>query len=75
MIERKTYECEYCGKGFDYDEYNEALKHERDCNFNPKYKKCASCENSKIVIHCGVEYIRCNKLRPIYETCNDWENK
>jgi hypothetical protein len=72
MIEHKAYECEFCGEEFDSTEYEMAIKHESQCSCNPKYMKCGSCKYSIKVTSYGVDYIKCDKLRFSYESCNDW---
>lgn len=75
MIEHKTYECEYCHKEFDDDEYKLAIKHEAECLYNPAYKFCCSCKFAKIVSHYEVEYVQCTKPRDLYSRCDCWEAK
>lgn len=75
MIEHKAYECEFCGKEFDDDEYESALYHEKNCDCNPIYKKCASCKNGKGVVSYETEYIRCDRLRDPSSSCGEWDRK
>lgn len=75
MIEHKAYECEFCGIEFDHDEYEEAVKHEKNCSCNPIHKKCGSCRNGKRVTSYEVEYIQCTKLINHDCSCNDWRGR
>lgn len=75
MIEHKAYECEFCGKEFDVEQYEEALQHENNCNCNPKHKKCGSCKYGKKIIQYGIEYIQCQRLKSLEESCVVWNNK
>jgi len=75
MIEHKAYECEFCGIEFDEEEYETALNHEARCECNPKYKKCASCKHGKSIVSYEVEYIKCDRLRATYSSCDDWRDK
>ena len=75
MIEHKAYECEFCGKEFDNDEREEALRHEVECDCNPVLKRCGACKYGKQVISYECEYIQCTKLRPMDGTCESWLNK
>jgi hypothetical protein len=43
MIEHKAYECEFCSEEFDNDEYELALKHEKNLFF--------VIQNIKSVVH------------------------
>lgn len=75
MLEHKQYECEHCGAEFDHDEYEEAVRHETNCDCNPAFKRCGSCSEGKMVTSYECEFIRCNRLRQMNSKEKCWSSK
>ena len=80
----QVWKCDYCYTFFSIE--NEALKHEKQCSFNVRNKKCTTC---KYYEETGDGYTgsdtRCmkkesefyNKMQGFkekYETCKFWES-
>lgn len=69
----KQYECDHCG--YEFDDKEECLIHETDCEYNPKLKLCGSCTHGTPTTSYEVEYIRCKRVRHKNETCGYWRNE
>ena len=71
----KIYECEHCGQEFDADEYERAVQHEKNCEFNPCLKNCASCTYARLVSHYEEPAVKCDKHRKISDVQSCWKAK
>lgn len=75
MLIHKMYECEYCGKEFDKDEFELCKEHEATCEYREDLNLCASCGNGKIAIHYEEEIVLCTKRKHLYDSCGEWKPK
>jgi len=61
MKTKTIYACEYCNN--DYNDKEICIEHENNCNKNPKFKSCDSCDHVNYKKYMASGRWHCNKLK------------